>query len=67
LLGRGSVIYVTRLTNLAFFGVVYVFHRRYYRSMSVLGLSAPNGLAVGIGAIVFGLAVNAAVLKLMSQ
>jgi hypothetical protein len=66
-LGHGSVIYVTRLTNLAFFGVVYVLHRTYYRSMSVLGLSAPNGLAVGVGAIVFGLAVNAALLKLMSQ
>ncbi len=66
LLGHGSISYVTRITNLAFFGVVYAFHRTYYRSMSVLGICAPSGLAVGIGAIVFGLAVNAALFTLMS-
>lgn len=66
-LGKDSVVYVTRLTNLAFFGVVYLLHRTYYRSMSVLGLAAPNGLAVGIGATIFGFAVNAGLLELMSQ
>jgi len=66
-LGRGSVIYANRLTNLAFFGAVYALHRTYYKSMSVLGISPPNGVAVGIGAIVFGLAVNAAMIKVLSQ
>jgi hypothetical protein len=32
-----------------------------------LGLAAPNGLAVGIGATIFGFAVNAGLLELMSQ
>lgn len=65
LLGKGSVRYVVDLIGLGFFGAIYTLHRPYYRSMSLLGLKAPNGLGVGIAAIALGLAVQYALLRLM--
>jgi hypothetical protein len=35
--------------------------------MSVLGISAPNGLAVGIGAIILGLLANVGLIKVFLQ
>jgi len=64
-LGESSDRYVYELFSLAFSGVVYAIHRRYYRSMMLLGLRAPNGWGVGIGAIVLGLAAQAGLYYLM--
>jgi hypothetical protein len=47
-------IYGSRAGNVLFFGIVYAFHRTYYKSMSVLGITPPNGLMAGIGAILLG-------------
>jgi hypothetical protein len=60
LLGKGSVSYFVQLLGLAFFGVAYMLHRAYYRSMSLLGLQIPNGLRVGVAAIVLGIAAETA-------
>ena len=65
LLGKGSDRYVTELIGLAFFGVIYALHKPYYRSMSLLGLKAPNGLGLGIVAIACGIAVQMALFRLM--
>ena len=65
LLGKGSVRYVTELIGLAFFGVIYTLHKPYYRSMSLLGLKAPNGLGIGISAIVLGIATQVALVHLI--
>ena len=65
LLGKGSVRFVADLIGLAFFGVIYALHKPYYRSMSLLGLKAPNGLGLGIVAIALGIAVQMALLRLM--
>lgn len=62
-LGRGSDAIGARVINLLFFAIVYAFHRTYFKSMSVLGITAPNGLAVGFGAIVLGLLVNIGMIK----
>jgi hypothetical protein len=63
-LGRDSGVYGDRVINVIFFGVVYAFHRMYYKSMAVLGITPPNGLAAGIGAIVLGILAQWALLKL---
>jgi len=65
-LGPGSDIYATRVINLIFFGIVYAFHRTYYKGMSVLAITPPNGLLVGTGAIIFGLLSDAALIKLFA-
>jgi hypothetical protein len=49
-----------RLLGLAFFGLAYLLHRRYFRNMTVAGIKPPSGWVLGIGAIVGGLAVNLA-------
>ena len=56
-------IYGSRVGNLLFFGIVYAYHRTYYKSMSVLGITPPNGLAVGIGATVLGVLAEFAMAK----
>jgi hypothetical protein len=63
-LGRDSSVYGDRVINVIFFGIVYAFHRTYYKSMSVLGITPPNGLFVGLGAIVLGLLAQWGLLKL---
>jgi hypothetical protein len=65
LLGKGSVRYVAELIGLAFFGMIYALHRPFYRSMSLLGLKAPNGLGVGIAAIGLGVTVQFALFRLI--
>jgi hypothetical protein len=65
LLGKGSVRYVFEFAGLAFFGLTYTLHKPYYRSMSLLGLQVPNGLGVGIAAILLGVAVQAALVYLI--
>ena len=62
-LGRGSGSIGARVINLIFFAIVYAFHRTYFKSMSVLGLAAPNGLLVGIGAIILGLLATVGMMK----
>ena len=64
-LGKGSVRYLTDLAGLAFFGVIYALHKPYYRSMSLLGLKAPNGLGVGIFAIALGVGTQLALFRLL--
>jgi hypothetical protein len=66
-LGRGSGSIGTRVVNLVFFAIVYAFHRTYFKSMSVLGITAPNGLLVGIGAIILGLLANVGMIKVFLQ
>jgi hypothetical protein len=66
-LGRGSGSIGARVINLVFFTIVYAFHRTYFKSMSVLGIAAPNGLAVGIGAIILGLLANVGLIKVFLQ
>jgi len=61
--GWDWAIYASRVANVIFFGIVYAFHRTYYKSMSVLGITAPNGLMVGIGAILFGVLAEIAAVK----
>ena len=46
-----------------FFGIVYESQRPYYKRMSVLGITPPNGLAVGFGACVFGVLAEIAMVK----
>lgn len=46
-----------RLLGLLFFAAIYFLHRRYYRSMEVLGIKAASGWVVGILALVAGIAV----------
>ena len=65
LLGKGSVRYVADLVGLAFFGLIYALHKPYYRSMSLLGLKAPNGLLPGIIAIAVGIATQYALFRLI--
>jgi hypothetical protein len=65
LLGKGSVRYVADLIGLAFFGVIYALHKPYYRSMSLLGLKAPNGVGIGIAAIALGIGVQVALFRLI--
>jgi hypothetical protein len=65
-LGESSEHYIFRLFGLGFSGVIYAIHRPYYRSMSLLGLRSPDGTAVGIAAIVGGIAVQAALHYLMN-
>jgi hypothetical protein len=65
MLGKGSDRYVTDLIGLVFFGVIYTLHKPYYRSMSLLGLKAPNGLGVGISAIALGIATQVALFHLI--
>jgi hypothetical protein len=64
--GQGSDIYATRIINLMFFGIVYAFHRTYYKSMAVLAIESPNGLLVGIGAIILGLLANEALVRVFA-
>jgi hypothetical protein len=45
--------------------VIYALHKPYYRSMSLLGLKAPNGLLPGIIAIAVGIATQYALLRLI--
>ena len=61
IVGHGSAIYGTRIINLIFFAIAYAFHRTYFKSMSVLGITPPNGLAVGIGAICLGVLAEVAI------
>ena len=65
LLGKGSVRYVAKLIGLAFFGMIYALHKPFYRSMSLFGLRAPNGLGIGIAAIGLGVAVQFALFHLI--
>jgi len=59
--GHESAIYGARVINLIFFAIAYAFHRTYFKSMSVLGITAPNGLAVGLGAICLGVVAELAI------
>jgi hypothetical protein len=61
IVGDGSAIYGTRIVNLIFFAIAYAFHRTYYKSMSVLGITPPNGLLVGLGAICLGVLAEVAI------
>lgn len=66
-LGRGSGSIGARVINLVYFAIVYAVHRTYFKSMSVLGITAPNGLPVGIGAIILGLFANVGLMKAFLQ
>jgi hypothetical protein len=66
-LGRGSGSIGARVINLVYFAIVYAVHRTYFKSMSVLGITAPNGLPVGIGAILLGLFANVGLMKAFLQ
>lgn len=48
-----------RIAGLAFFGLAYLTHRRYYRSAQILGMPAPAGWIPGILAVVAGVATQA--------
>jgi hypothetical protein len=65
-LGRGSVSLAVRLVDVAFFAVVYALHRTYYKGMAVLGITSPNGLAVGVGAIIVGVLADAALTRVLA-
>ncbi len=67
MLGAGSARYGYELLSLAFSGVVYALHRPYYRSMSLLGLSVPNGTAVGVAAIVCGILTQTGLFYLLQH
>jgi len=56
-------IYGSHVGNVIFFGIVYAYHRTYYKSMSVLGITPPNGLGVGFGAALFGILAEIAMIK----
>lgn len=66
LLGGDSSLYLLRLAGIAFFGLLFILHRPYYRSMSLLGLKASRGLGAGLAAIASGLVVEAALTFLIS-
>lgn len=66
-LGKSSAEYLLRLAGIAFFGLLYLRHRPYYRSMSLLGLKARSGVGAGLAAVVTGLIVEAALTALMPE
>lgn len=55
-LGAGMTGVGFRMLGLAFFALVYQWHRRYYRNMAILGLKPPAGWVIGIAAVIAGLA-----------
>ena len=59
--GEGVGRIVFRALGLAFFALVYGWHRQFYRNMTFFGLSPPSGWLIGIVAIVASLLVEVAV------
>ena len=58
--GSGGQRFAVRVVGLAMFAVIYLIHRRYYRSMDMMGIKPPSGWIPGIAATVGGIAVMAA-------
>ena|SRR5579872_6734909 len=56
--GAGVHELLFRALGLGFFALVYGCHRQYYRNMALFGLAAPSGWALGVVAVIGGLAVN---------
>lgn len=52
--GGGAERLLLRAMGIAFFGLIYLLHRRYYRNMTLLGVQPAPGWVVGIVAIVLG-------------
>ncbi len=55
-IGQWSIPYVYRLMGVLFFGLAYLMHRRYYRSMALIGVPARPGWIPGVGAVMAGMA-----------
>jgi hypothetical protein len=65
-LGSSGPRFAVRVVGLAMFAVIYLIHRRYYRNMDMMGITAPKGYAPGIAAIIAGIAVMAALGDLLA-
>ena len=55
--GSSGERFAVRLVGLAMFGVIYLIHRRYYRSMEMMGITPPSGWVPGVAAILGGVIV----------
>lgn len=64
--GAEGAYFTFELAGLACFIGVYRVHRVYYRGMSVLGIKAPNGWAVGLPAVILGQGAIAGLLGLLT-
>lgn len=54
-LGRGAGELLYRMLGVAFFGVIFLLHRRFYRSMEILGISPYRKILPGVLAFSGGL------------
>jgi hypothetical protein len=64
--GRDAAQVGFRVVGLGFFAVVYAWHRRYYRNMTLFGIKPPTGTLIGLVAVVAGLATEAAIVAALS-
>lgn len=55
-----------RVLGLAFFALVYGWHRQYYRNMAFFGITPPSGWLIGIAAVVGGIATNIGLAAVLS-
>jgi hypothetical protein len=53
--GRSGTEIALRVVGLVFFAGVYLIHRRYYRSMEMMGNEPPSGWVLGFAGAVVGL------------
>ena len=66
-LGNVGMRLVGRGAGLGVFSVSWLMHRRYYRSMQVIGIEPPKGWIAGLACIVFGALSSLALIGLVAK